>query len=286
MTCPDPVKKKYFKVEKSNTAPPSASWSSDAVKKRKLEHHADQTAKQRAKLVRKHIRRHALTQNVVSTSLLTQQMGLSRVAEFGKGCLDTRDVGADAWANGVVAKGHVPFAPSFARNQSPNVPCFYVNGDDEKTGMGAVYASKCVRACHVGNQETDGADAHFQALDESSLVGCYMPTDDNDTHVFSYSNDLNGVLLMHCSICFSTDRNYATGRSLAFRREAIQIPGLSSIKYHAPSHKMLLTSRDADRHCALVTFSPPLSDPSSDQPHWGLGNSTQNLLFLSLIRAY
>lgn len=35
---------------------------------------------------------------------------------------------------------------------------------------------------------------------------------------------------------------------------------MSSIKYHQPSHKMLLTSREADFSCGLYVFSPPVSE--------------------------
>lgn len=53
---------------------------------------------------------------------------------------------------------------------------------------------------------------------------------------------------------------------------------MSSISYHAPSHKIMLTSREPDASCGLYFFSPPLSDQSDlDRPHWLLGESTQLL---------
>lgn len=61
--------------------------------------------------------------------------------------VDNADVGAAAWAGGVVAKGEVPFVPSFARGRWANMGCFYVNGDDEKTGMGVAYACEFAVLC-------------------------------------------------------------------------------------------------------------------------------------------
>ncbi|KAL6855359.1 hypothetical protein ACO1O0_006500 [Amphichorda felina] len=48
---------------------------------------------------------------------------------------------------------------------------------------------------------------------------------------------------------------------------------MSSIRYHAPSHKVLLTSREPDHTCGLYLFSPPLSEPGDGKPHWLLGEA-------------
>lgn len=141
--CLDPDRRKYFKIEEASTAPKSASWSRDSVKQRKVQDDVGEAARQRAHLVKRHIRRHAITQNVVSSGLLAREMGLQPTAEFARGRLEAGDVGADAWARGIVAKGYVPFAPNRARPDQPNLPCLYVNGDDQKTGMGAIYTSMC-----------------------------------------------------------------------------------------------------------------------------------------------
>lgn len=57
----------------------------------------------------------------------------------------------------------------------------------------------------------------------------------------------------------------------------IRCPQMSSIKYHKPSHKILLTSREPDHSCGLYFFSPPLSAPDDDRPHWLLGESAFSL---------
>jgi len=138
----DNEKKKYFKIEKTHTAPSSAAWSSDAVKRRKVEHEARKLAERQAHQVKKHIKRHFVARDTVSSALLTREIGLPYAAESGRGRVEDEDLGAAAWARGLVAKGNIPFAPSFARERHANMPCFYVSGEDEKTGLGASYASK------------------------------------------------------------------------------------------------------------------------------------------------
>lgn len=138
----DAEKKKYFKIEKSQTAPSSASWSSDAVKRRKVEGHAQQAARHRAHLVRNHIKRHRLTRDAVASGLIAREIGLPFAAECGRGRMEDGDVAAAAWANGVVAKGSVPFPSGPTRSRYANMPCFYVAAEDEKTGLGVAYASE------------------------------------------------------------------------------------------------------------------------------------------------
>ncbi|KAF5625157.1 myocyte-specific enhancer factor 2d [Fusarium tjaetaba] len=230
----DNEKNKYFKIERTHTAPSSAAWSSDAVKRRKVEHEAQRLAERQAHQVKKHIKRHFVVRDTVTSALLAREIGLPYIAERGRGRVEDEDLGAAAWARGSVAKGNVPFAPSFARERRANMPCFYVSGDDEKTGLGASYAT----------------------LDEETLVGSYIPTDQND------------------EIHFSREAPSSSGRTLSFRTEAVRCPQMSSIKYHQPSHTILLTSREPDNACGIYFFSPRLSnhrDPNC--PKWLLGES-------------
>ncbi|KAM5342938.1 hypothetical protein ACJ41O_013904 [Fusarium nematophilum] len=230
----DPEKKKYFKIEKSQTAPSSASWSSDAVKRRKVQDETQQAARHRAHLVRNHIKRHFLTRDAVTSGLLAREIRLPFAAESGRGRMEDRDLVTAAWAAGVVDKGSVPFAPSYARARYANMPCFYVGGEDQKTGLGVAYAT----------------------LDEETLIGSHIPTDKND------------------KIHFSREAPSSSGRALSFRTEMIRCAQMSSIKYHRPSHKILLTSRESDHSCGLYFFSPPLSGPEDQtRPHWLLGET-------------
>ncbi|GKU05671.1 myocyte-specific enhancer factor 2d [Fusarium langsethiae] len=230
----DPEKKKYFKIEKTQTAPSSVAWSSDAVKRRKVEEKIQKSVQRRAHLVRNHIKRHFIAKDAVASALLAREVGLPYAAERGRGKLEDGDLGAAAWAGGLVAKGNVPFAPSFARQRYPNISCFYVSNEDNKTGLGVAYAT----------------------LDEETLVGSYIPTNKND------------------SIRFSQEDTRSSGRALLFRNEMVRCPQMSSIKYHRPSHKMLLTSREPDHSCGLYIFSPLLSDPEdATRPQWLLGET-------------
>jgi hypothetical protein len=145
----DEEKKKYFKIEKTQTAPSSSAWSSDAIKRRKVEKKTQKAIQRRAHLVRNHIKRHFIAKDAVASALLAREIGVPYAAERGRGRLEDGDLGAATWAGGLVAKGNVPFAPSFARQRYPNMPCFYVSGEDEKTGLGVAYASKFRCRCNM-----------------------------------------------------------------------------------------------------------------------------------------
>lgn len=80
------------------------------------------------------------------------------------------------------------------------------------------------------------------------------------------------------SIRFSRDAPSSSGRSLSFRTEMIRCPQMSSIKYHRPSHRMMLTSREPDHSCGLYLFSPPLSGVDDERPQWLLGESMHKRL--------
>ncbi|PFH62224.1 hypothetical protein XA68_14503 [Ophiocordyceps unilateralis] len=214
----DETKRRYFKIEASQTAPASATWSANAVKKRKAEDAARKAERNHALVSCRHVKRHALQRDVVASGLLARETAV---------VVDDADIAAAAWADSVVSKGRIPFVPSFARSGFPNMPCLYVSGDDVKTGLGAVYAT----------------------LDQETLVSSYIATDD-DYHIGSHRE--RGPL----------------------HTEMIRCPQMSSIKYHKPSHSVMLTSREPDHGCGLYFFSPPLSDDRDRQPFWLLGETS------------
>ncbi|KAJ4153109.1 hypothetical protein LMH87_009614 [Akanthomyces muscarius] len=227
----DPVKKKYFKIEKSHTAPPAAAWSADEVKRRRVASSAAESSRRRARLLRNHIQRHAVLEaDLVTRGRLLRELGGGR----GEAAAVVEDMMAAAWAGGLVDKGSIPFVPSFARERYANMPCMYVGGDDDKTGLGVAYAT----------------------LDEETLVGSYIATDNND------------------AISFSRTAPESTGRRQGLRAEMIRCPQMSSIRYHRPSHKILLTSREPDHSCGLYFFSPLLSEEHDYRPQWLLGETS------------
>lgn len=141
-TRPDADKKKYFKIEKAHTAPPNAAWSADEVKRRRVASSAAESSHRRARLLRNHIRRHAaLEADLVTRGRLLRELGGDR---RGVVTVEEQDTAVAAWAGGLVDKGSVPFVPSFARQRYANMPCLYVGGDDDKTGLGVAYASAFV----------------------------------------------------------------------------------------------------------------------------------------------
>ncbi|KAG5999748.1 hypothetical protein E4U43_001896 [Claviceps pusilla] len=90
-----------------------------------------------------------------------------------------------------------------------------------------------------------------------TLTGTYLSTDKNDC--LSFGND-----------AFTGEPSPVA----RLRREMVVCPQMSSISYHAPSHKILLTSREADVSCGLCLFSPPVEGGEGLEQRWLLGEST------------
>ncbi|PHH60632.1 hypothetical protein CDD81_1383 [Ophiocordyceps australis] len=149
----DKDRRKYFKIEKSQTAPTEAAWSRESVKRRKVQDEqaeAEQARREEAKMgIRRHGRFHA---HAMAGGMLAREMHGG-----GGGELD----GGAAWAAGVVGKGQVEFG--LHTTQPLSIGCLYVNGDDSKTGMGAAYLT----------------------LDDQMVLGTYLPTDANSSISFA-----------------------------------------------------------------------------------------------------
>ncbi|OLN86201.1 hypothetical protein CCHL11_04201 [Colletotrichum chlorophyti] len=225
----DEEKGKYFKIEKAASAPQGAAWSSESVKRRKIQHREAEAVAARRERLKRHIVRSAVLRDPLLGGFLEVELGVRREGgQRADGALSVEDVPAVAWAKGLVDKGEVPFVPSFARQSFPNIPCFYVGGDDVKTGLGIAYAT----------------------LDEETLIGSYIPMDENDR------------------ICFSTDASSRPEHRLSHRHEMIGCPQISSINYHPHSHRMIITSREPSNTCDLYLFSPPKSAQNDDRPTW------------------
>lgn len=172
--------------------------------------------------------------------------------EFG--VLDP-ELPVQTWTSGLREKGEIPFSSD---QNAPALSCMLVNGDDQQSGMGVVYAA---------------------TEDQTRLSGCYIPTDKDGKVNF------NGDPLMRRS------------RLYELRQETILFSNLSSINYHKASQQVLLTSttaqaheQSASRRAQVVIFSP-LSTSHSDvittnhayaheqgpRPSWLLGESESQL---------
>lgn len=90
----DEEKGRYFKVESSKTAPAAAAWSSDSVKKRKLDVAATAEQSRRLALVKNRIKR--------SKALNHPLMGGFFVREYSE-C--PRDINASAYTHGLTDRG-------------------------------------------------------------------------------------------------------------------------------------------------------------------------------------
>ena len=281
----DPVKKKYFKIEKSHTAPPAAAWSADEVKRRRVASSAAESSRRRARLLRNHIQRHAVLEaDLVTRGRLLRELGGGR----GEAAVVVEDMMAAAWAGGLVDKGSIPFVPSFARERYANMPCMYVGGDDDKTGLGVAYASaspshSLLFGAASGFEFTDRgfSFSQLQRWMRRLLWGATLPRITTTRTLHSQEDGrvcvvcvLSGRTDDGVRISFSRTAPESTGRRQGLRAEMIRCPQMSSIRYHRPSHKILLTSREPDHSCGLYFFSPLLSEEHDYRPQWLLGEST------------
>lgn len=141
----DTERNKYFKIEKASTAPSTAAWSSDSVKRRKIEDQASQAARRRERLLRNHVRRSPLWGATVTSGILRRELGELGSRSGSGGGSDGAVVKAAAWAEGVAGKGVVKFGRE--RRTTGHLACLWVGGEDEGLVTGVVYTSMCLLFC-------------------------------------------------------------------------------------------------------------------------------------------
>ncbi|KAH8677435.1 hypothetical protein BX600DRAFT_430783 [Xylariales sp. PMI_506] len=95
----DPNKNRYFKIEDSKTAPDASAWSSENIKKRKLEDERAKLVIRRLKLNKDRIKPSKISNDPLVEGLLAREFG--RVSN---------DLPAASFARGVVDKGILPLA--------------------------------------------------------------------------------------------------------------------------------------------------------------------------------
>ncbi|ROT40224.1 hypothetical protein SODALDRAFT_329906 [Sodiomyces alkalinus F11] len=238
----DEEKKKYFKIEKTQTAPSQAAWSADNVKRRTIEAQSARADQQRAELTRRHIKRARILGEPQLGGLLGRQLGVSLSlspspsSSFSSSAYSAApsvldDVPGAVWAAGLVGKGVVPFAPGLAAERFPNVRCFWVGGQGEEPGVGAAFASPA----------------------EAMLSSIYIPTDENGR------------------ISYTTDGFGRRERRLQHYLEPCPYDQISSITYHKPSRRMIFTSDEPYYAADLTWLYPRRSTPHDDRPAWLLG---------------
>ncbi|ETS77540.1 hypothetical protein PFICI_11414 [Pestalotiopsis fici W106-1] len=126
----DATRNRYFKVVNHPTAPAQSAWSSDAVKKRKLEDDKMQRAAERMKLNKNRVKR--------SPALMRPLHGGDLSREI-HGSVQ-QDMGPTAIAANLVHRGSILF--NDARwGASQNMSCMSVIGKDKFTDLGFAYIS-------------------------------------------------------------------------------------------------------------------------------------------------
>lgn len=148
----DTVKRKYFKIESSRTAPPSSRWSSESVKRQKVE--KQQATKQELIVARRKllVRRSQVLQDPLLGGLLERNFGRH-----------SRDLQVDSWARTLHPRGCLRLHQK--QRSANNFP--------------ATIESSNLDHLVVTNQ-TDGKGriTTFGATHTGTIQGRYMPTDD------------------------------------------------------------------------------------------------------------
>lgn len=136
----DEEKKKYFKIEKNSTAPSSAAWSADNVKKRRLEDEEAARAVRRMTLDKRRVARAKVLQHSLMGGFLDREL-------FGGGghhhprLLGKVTSAAAAFADGLVDRGMLPLKDA-RWSSSSNVRHMYVDGQDRNTDLCVAFASE------------------------------------------------------------------------------------------------------------------------------------------------
>ncbi|EHK15994.1 uncharacterized protein TRIVIDRAFT_232441 [Trichoderma virens Gv29-8] len=99
----------------------------------------------------------------------------------------------------------------------------------------------------------------YSSFDDELLMGIYIETDENEN-----------LKTRSASIRQSGKPHY----------EMIYCPQMSSIKYHQPTNKVLLTSKQYGENRSLCVFTPPMETSPDLGLHWALGeiNSYRNIM--------
>ncbi|KAM7206241.1 WD repeat-containing protein 21 [Rhypophila sp. PSN 637] len=117
-----------------------------------------------------------------------------------------------------------------------------------------------ITSMYIGGGEMEaksGLGVGYAVLNGQSLKSSYIPRDDQDQINFGYA----AVRYPRTNFQANVETAHA--------------PYLSSLAYHAPSHKMLLASSQQQARVTIGYLSPGLSvDSGENQPAWRLGIGT------------
>jgi hypothetical protein len=148
---PDSVKRKYFRIEDSKTAPAQAAWSARNVKRRAIEEKEDAQRREKLQRQAKKVKRARVRDVALMGGLLAREIG-----EVGCGVLPGAENLGRAWTAGLRAKGGVKLWPDYPDN----------------CGM--------ISSMWVGSSSEPGLGIVYGALNEGLWAGAYIPRDAED----------------------------------------------------------------------------------------------------------
>ncbi|KAI1432451.1 hypothetical protein GGR50DRAFT_674250 [Xylaria sp. CBS 124048] len=236
----DSEKKKYFKVENAHTAPSSGTWTGEKVKKKLRLDEKVAVAKRHSEISKNRIKRidfGNLARNPLTVGLLAREIGATM----------NEDIQTVGFARGLKENGTMTMTGVREWQDRPNIFNFgshqvvrmYIGAQDAKTGMCTIHG----------------------ALDSGALNFAYIP------------RDAEGRVDQRLAANYRVPAR--TWMPPFFFDEPLNV--ISDVKYHEPSHRLIVTSRDAfsDGRSNLWACSPLINEENgTNSPLWLLPAET------------
>ncbi|KAH8194563.1 hypothetical protein TruAng_011273 [Truncatella angustata] len=253
----DPEKKRYFKIEGSQTAPTQSVWSHDSVKKRKLEDENAAEVLRRLTLNKYRIKRAQALNDPFTGGFLAREYGSTQ-----------QDMMPAVLADSFVEKGSISFIDN-RWSPSQNLSSICIIGDDPWTDLGIGYVCP----------------------DGSALTSTYLPRDKNGR---VHRQLLTGYDVPGHHIAPYHEASLDQISSVKFhRRRGILIVASREPKEFAS----LRAVKPLQAHCSqrqktmpfwqlgmppyaqnILTTGPPIiREPSSENPRWPKSSRPNNL---------
>ncbi|KAL2131589.1 hypothetical protein VTI74DRAFT_4830 [Chaetomium olivicolor] len=171
----DSVKRKYFRIEATSTAPSAAVWSSQNVKRRAVEENVAKAKEERARREVGRVKRARILKEgevPLMGGLLAKEIG--QVCGSGR-ALSTKETAGRAWAGGLKGKGEVNLCPELVR-QGPMISTMWVGGAGSQDRLGLAYAVVEGRRLTVSYLPRDEEDRiNFQNAAERYSRVSFLP---------------------------------------------------------------------------------------------------------------
>ncbi|KAH6621310.1 hypothetical protein B0J18DRAFT_457848 [Chaetomium sp. MPI-SDFR-AT-0129] len=244
----DSQKRKYFRIEPSRTAPPSAAWSERNVRRRAIatqeaeDRHREQVKRETDQVVRAPVMRAPLMGGLVAREAGVSELGSAGGrGDFYHGPGGGGDYGGDAlmraWVGGLRDKGGVELWGNGPGGTGPGtgnvrgkVSAMWVGGNEVRSGLGVVYG----------------------ALGGGLLTAGYVPRDGEDCINFRHAAS------RYLSVDFTPT---PVSRDMK---------GITAIKFHESSRTMLMSCLTNQGSVSISHFNPAAQVSSQSIPEWVL----------------